>query len=90
MSGVIDFGDITAGDPASDLSVAWMLLSAEQHDRFWEAYRDASGTAGAVSDPLWLRARGWALNFALVFLAYSADDPRLRRVGESTLRTVLG
>ena len=26
VSGVIDFGDITAGDPASDLSVAWMLL----------------------------------------------------------------
>ena len=26
VSGVIDFGDITAGDPANDLSVAWMLL----------------------------------------------------------------
>ena len=26
ISGVIDFGDITAGDPATDLSVAWMLL----------------------------------------------------------------
>ena len=26
VSGVIDFGDITAGDPASDLSVAWKRL----------------------------------------------------------------
>jgi aminoglycoside phosphotransferase (APT) family kinase protein len=90
VSAVIDFGDITAGDPATDLSVAWMLLPAEHHGPFLEAYRDASGGASAVSDALWLRARGWALNFALVFLAYSADDPRLRQVGERTLRTVLG
>jgi aminoglycoside phosphotransferase (APT) family kinase protein len=90
VSGVIDFGDITAGDPATDLSVAWMLLPAAQHAPFREAYRDASGAAGAVGDPLWRRARGWALHFALVFLAYSADDPHLRQVGERTLRTVLG
>ena len=29
ISGVIDFGDITSGDPATDLSVAWMLLPGE-------------------------------------------------------------
>ena len=27
LSGVLDFGDVTAGDPATDLSVGWMLLS---------------------------------------------------------------
>jgi aminoglycoside phosphotransferase (APT) family kinase protein len=90
VSSVIDFGDITAGDPASDLSVAWMLLPAERHGTFREAYHDASGAASVVRDPLWQRAKGWALNFAVVFLAYSADDPRLRRIGERTLRTVLG
>ena len=41
VSGVIDFGDITAGDPASDLSVAWMLLPPGCHDSFWSAYRAA-------------------------------------------------
>ncbi|MFH9228283.1 phosphotransferase [Streptomyces lydicus] len=30
ISAVIDFGDITSGDPATDLSVAWMLFTAEQ------------------------------------------------------------
>jgi aminoglycoside phosphotransferase (APT) family kinase protein len=25
ISGVLDFGDLTAGDPAADLSVRWML-----------------------------------------------------------------
>jgi len=89
VSSVIDFGDITAGDPATDLSVAWMLLPVEQHGTFREAYRQACGAASAISEPLWLRARGWALNFALVFLAHSADDPLLRRVGDRTLTTVL-
>ena len=39
VSGVIDFGDITAGDPASDLSVAWMLLPLSCHASFWSAYQ---------------------------------------------------
>ena len=30
LSAVIDFGDITAGDPATDLSVAWMMFDASQ------------------------------------------------------------
>ena len=45
VSGVIDFGDITAGDPATDLSVAWMLLPLGCHDSFWSAYRAAGGAA---------------------------------------------
>jgi hypothetical protein len=66
-----------------------MLLPAEQHATFREAYHQASGATSEVSDPLWLRARGWALNFALVFLAYSADNPQLRLIGQRTLRAVL-
>src|SRR6266704_396718 len=45
VSGVIDFGDITAGDPASDLSVAWMLLPADGHAIFWSAYQATGGRA---------------------------------------------
>jgi aminoglycoside phosphotransferase (APT) family kinase protein len=86
VSGVIDFGDITAGDPASDLSVAWMLLPPDCHDIFWSAYQAAGGRA---DDSLRARARGWALNFAVVFLAHSEDDPVLRHVGRRTLSTVL-
>ena len=47
VSGVIDFGDITAGDPASDLSVAWMLLPPGYHAIFWSAYQ----AAGAPTTP---------------------------------------
>jgi hypothetical protein len=35
------------------------------------------------------RARGWALNLAVVFLAHSEDNPVLRQVGRRTLSTVL-
>jgi len=86
VSGVIDFGDLTAGDPAGDLSVAWMLLPLDCHDRFWPAYQAAGGRAG---DALRTRARGWALNLAIVLLAHSKDNPVLLEVGRRTLSTVL-
>jgi aminoglycoside phosphotransferase (APT) family kinase protein len=86
VSGVIDFGDITAGDPASDLSVAWMLLPPGCHGRFWSAHQTARGRA---DDALRARARGWALNLAIVFLAHSEDNPVLRQVGRRTLGAVL-
>ena len=96
VSGVIDFGDITAGDPAGDLSVAWMLLPLDSHARFWSSYEAVSSSYGAASgavvpvdDALRARAKGWALNLAIVFLAHSEDNPVLREVGRRTLRTVL-
>ena len=124
VSGVIDFGDITAGDPATDLAVAWMLLPLEHHAAFRAAYRSArtgparsaqpgaldgaapddaglddaglddaglddAGLDGADWAALWTRARGWALNLAIVFLAHSADNPQLLNVGRRTLHRVL-
>jgi aminoglycoside phosphotransferase (APT) family kinase protein len=89
VSGVIDFGDITAGDPASDLSVAWMLLPLGCHASFWSAYQAAGGSWVRVGDALRARARGWALNFAIMFLAHSEDNPVLLQVGRRTLSTVL-
>lgn len=91
LSGVIDFGDITAGDPASDLSVAWMLLPLEWHGAFRAAYAAAGGPGdGASADAaLWRRARGWALALGVVFLAHSADNPQLLGIGRHTLAAVL-
>jgi aminoglycoside phosphotransferase (APT) family kinase protein len=89
VSGVIDFGDITAGDPASDLSVAWMLLPLGYHDRFWLAYQGAGGAGVRGDGALRARAKGWALNLAIVFLAHSEDNPVLRQIGRRTLGAVL-
>jgi aminoglycoside phosphotransferase (APT) family kinase protein len=87
VSAVIDFGDLTSGDPASDLAVAWMLLPPEVRPALWDQYQ--SGGPAVLSAGLWTRARGWALALGLVFLAHSADNPQLLAVGERTLREVL-
>lgn len=58
--GVIDFGDLCAGDPALDVAACWILLpNTESIERFRQTYRVA------VDDARWRRARGWALWRAL-------------------------
>jgi aminoglycoside phosphotransferase (APT) family kinase protein len=59
FSGVIDFGDLFAGDPACDLAAAWILLPDGAADRFHESYRPSPDTATLR------RARGWAVLRAL-------------------------
>jgi aminoglycoside phosphotransferase (APT) family kinase protein len=82
ISAVIDFGDLTSGDPATDLSVAWMLLPAAEREIFRRAY-------GKADNDTWARARGWALSLALVFLTFSADNPLMAGIGQRTLSELL-
>lgn len=83
ISGVIDFGDITAGDPATDLSVAWMLFDGTDRAAFRAA-------AGGHDDHTWARARGWAISLATAYIASSADNPLMSAIGHGTLERVLG
>jgi aminoglycoside phosphotransferase (APT) family kinase protein len=48
--GVIDFGDLCAGDPATDLAAVWALLPDGAADAFHDAYRPASGGPGRADD----------------------------------------
>jgi aminoglycoside phosphotransferase (APT) family kinase protein len=82
-SGVIDFGDVTAGDPATDLAIAWIAFGRPD-DRavLYEAY-------GGVDDETDARARGWALTLATAYLAHGADHPTMPVIGEHALRNVL-
>ncbi|HMK11576.1 MAG TPA: phosphotransferase, partial [Acidimicrobiales bacterium] len=82
VSAVIDFGDITAGDPATDLAVAWMMLPAAARATF-------RATAGPVDDHTWRRARGWALALAVAILSRSADNQVMNQVARRTLDAVL-
>lgn len=84
LSAVIDFGDITSGDPATDLAVAWMLLPRSVHQVFRAAY----GERGA-DDAAWARGRGWALGMSLAMLANSTDNPLMSRIGHQTLDAVM-
>jgi aminoglycoside phosphotransferase (APT) family kinase protein len=74
---VIDFGDLTAGDPATDLAVAWSALDAAGRDRFRRAY--------GGDDALWLRARGWALALGLAMIAGSPADDPIAAIGRRAL-----
>jgi aminoglycoside phosphotransferase (APT) family kinase protein len=82
VSAVIDFGDITAGDPATDLAFAWTLLPAEARPAF-------RGAARNVDDATWTRARGWALAHGLAVLSSSADNPLMARVSRRAIDAVL-
>lgn len=82
LSGVIDFGDLASGDPATDLAIAWMLFGSEDRELFRNAY-------GGVDETTWERARGWAVSLAVAFLANSADNAEMEQIGQLTLERVI-
>ena len=45
LAGVVDFGDVFAGDPAWDLAAAWVLLPAGGAARFSGSYAQADEAA---------------------------------------------
>ncbi|MEE2037582.1 aminoglycoside phosphotransferase family protein [Nocardiopsis sp. CT-R113] len=76
--GVIDFGDLSAGDPACDLAAAWIMLPDGALDLFHQVY-------GPTADPATLRrARGWAVLCALGGLLAGAAGARERPGGHDT------
>ena len=81
LTAVIDFGDLVVGDPATDLMSAWMLLPPPA--------RPVLAAAVGVDDATWARGRGWALNWGLVCLARSADNPVLAAIGRRAVDEVL-
>lgn len=85
ISAVLDFGDLTAGDPAVDLAVAWMLFDADDRRRF----RVAAGGGKPVDDATWDRARLWGLHLGLIFLLHSADSEQFSRLGARLFREVI-
>lgn len=77
LAAVIDFGDITAGDPATDLAIAWMLFDAPSRERFRAAV--------ACDDATWVRAVGWATALAVAYVAGSPEGSPMVSIGLRTL-----
>jgi aminoglycoside phosphotransferase (APT) family kinase protein len=86
LSAVIDFGDLTAGDPATDLSVGWMLLPTAARSSL---FTSAHGRFDPIDDDTRTRARGWALALGLAYLANSRGDEALRTLGQTTIDAAL-
>jgi len=90
LAGVVDFGDLGAGDPAADLSAAWILLPAGSADRFFEAF-------GRADEADMTRARGWAVMRALNLISIGqagrlgrpGGKPTWEPAGYATLERVL-
>ncbi len=85
LSAVIDWGDLAVGDPATDLASVWMLF--EDAAAGEEALAVRQGVTAATR----LRARGWALLFAIVLADTGlVDHPQHLAIGERVLRTLAG
>lgn len=69
LAGVVDFGDLFAGDPAWDLAAAWVLLPAGLAARFFGAY-------APTDDAAVRRARGLAALKALFLLLMGQNGDR--------------
>lgn len=90
LAGVIDFGEMCAGDPATDLSAAWILLPTGAAKRFFDAYE-------LTDEATVMRARGWAVLRALGLIAIGQSGrlglpggkPTWEPAGYSTLERVV-
>ncbi len=80
LAGVIDFGDVTAGDPASDLGGLWLTFDAAGR-----AACRAELDPAVDDDAAWQRSAGWALIFATAILREPAADPGLVPSAEHAL-----
>ena len=82
LAAVIDFGDLTAGDRATDLAAAWLVLPASVRPDF----RRAAGRSRPVDDATWARARAWALALGV---AYLQGDPPLTDIGARVVAEIV-
>jgi aminoglycoside phosphotransferase (APT) family kinase protein len=84
ITGVIDWGDMTRGDRATDLATLWMNLG----DR--KARENALRACNNVSDATWRRAKGWAVFFGVTLgTSGLAGDQRHAVMARRTLERVV-
>ncbi len=80
ITAIIDWGDVTAGDVATDLASVWMLLGDSPARANCLAQYQPSGA-------LLARAKGWAVFFGTVLLDTGlVDHPSHAAMGRATLQ----
>jgi hypothetical protein len=78
--------DADSLDPAAAASSSALSAPRYAGPPAW-LHGEAAG--GVADEGLWRRARGWALNLGIVWLAHSADNPQLQNVGRRTLGRIM-
>ncbi|MBT0994916.1 aminoglycoside phosphotransferase family protein [Cellulomonas sp. DKR-3] len=84
LGGLIDFGDLCSGDPASDLATAWMTFDERGRAAFVRRARERSGW----DDATWRRARAWAAAMVPMLTAHPVEYPLMAAVGRHTAAQV--
>jgi aminoglycoside phosphotransferase (APT) family kinase protein len=94
LAALLDFGDMTTGDPATDLATAWLTFDATGRAAFrarTESRGDATGGPCSRTDPgLWSRAAGWALVMSSAMVTHGDDDPVIAAIGRHAVHALLG
>ncbi|MDQ1553666.1 MAG: hypothetical protein QOK46_744, partial [Microbacteriaceae bacterium] len=85
LTAIIDFGDLTAGDPATDIAAAWLFFDAAGRDLF----RETLARGGALDDATWRRARGWAVTLATASVTGSPADSPMVPIGHAAIAELL-
>ncbi len=87
---LLDFGDLTGGDPACDLATAWLTFDDAGRAAFRARTDELVRAGGHPEDPgLWRRAAGWALVMASAMVTHGDDDPVIATIGRHALRGLL-
>lgn len=86
LAGVVDWGDLTAGDPACDLATAWLTFDADGR----RAFTERVDQGGPVDAATWTRAKAWALHLGLVMLARPDEFPDMVATGRHGLTQLVG
>lgn len=89
LAAVVDWGDVTSGDPATDLAVAWLVLDAAARRRLWERL-SAGGHPWAVDPAAHSRARAWALTMATAMAEHAAPGTGHHALATGALAEILG
>jgi aminoglycoside phosphotransferase (APT) family kinase protein len=83
LVGIIDFGDLCDGDPATDLAGALMSLPFDSIEQFLDAY-------GTVDIATQRRTLGWAVHFGLIFILLGVNsEPSYGPVGDRAIDNAL-
>lgn len=85
LAAVIDFGDLTAGDPATDLATAWLSFDAVGRAVFVRELERRRPVDAAT----WRRARGWAVVWGSAVVDALDGPGPIARLGRDALEQVL-
>ncbi|GAA1957752.1 aminoglycoside phosphotransferase family protein [Agromyces allii] len=89
LAAVVDFGDLTSGDPATDLATAWLTFGPPGRAAFRQRIDALAGPAAGIDAATWERARGWALVMATAMVAETDAGSPLGRLGARVLADVV-